>query len=579
MTKHMLPRSLKVPKSIRILAGTLVITALLLLAAGLLAPWIIGQKRAKDFIVTTLQEQAGLELHLEKPLSLRLLPRPSVTLEGVQISMSGKQPPLLEAERIDLALAVTPLFQGQVGAALIRLEKPRITLTRNLDGRLQLPEIQTQKTDSPPAKGEFAAFTPFTGAAIEIADGSLTYTDQAADEVWSLRHLDVLAEAAIQDDILVLPPADISFVVAESPLPLPQNAPIELHANAVYSSGVVDIHELGLRIMDSSLQLKAHGNNLFSAPAFTTEFALHIAPKDFPYEITDNTAADTEQASPAIDCNASLSGDLHTVTLNELVLALGQETLHATGALTLDARPTLQMQVNTAALSWRNVAAAIPMVGVFFRTGETAATAPLAPGELLSWTRDMQVDATVTVDAFTLQKETIRDVTLALQAGEGKLRLTSNAPQDGQAANRGARPVAHLAEGAAGLELEASIDEEATTDVHLQANLEGAELTPLISMFMPSPPPAEGSALAGLELTTRGDTWEKLMNNTSGHLRFAVQDGSITATQGATQEYAPLEFQRIEGDFTISGTGRAATEKEEPESAQTDTQASAQDHQ
>ncbi len=108
-----------------------------LAAALLIAPGFIDWNAYKGEITQRVQAATGRHLDIKGDLSLRLLPAPALSVEGLALeSMTGARVPTMVAlEKARARLALWPLLRGEVQIVELHLVKPVITLERLADGR------------------------------------------------------------------------------------------------------------------------------------------------------------------------------------------------------------------------------------------------------------------------------------------------------------------------------------------------------------------------------------------------------------------------------------------------------------
>jgi len=145
-----------------IIAGTVLAALLLLL---LLVPALIDWSRYKGEVVGHLERALGRSVDIAGPLSLRLLPTPSLTAERVAVAnLPGAEPQdMATVDRLGLRLALLPLLGGRVVVDSLVLDHPQIHLQRLADGRANW-QFHSAEAPAPGAPAE-------AGPAPHPADG------------------------------------------------------------------------------------------------------------------------------------------------------------------------------------------------------------------------------------------------------------------------------------------------------------------------------------------------------------------------------------------------------------------------
>jgi uncharacterized protein involved in outer membrane biogenesis len=115
-----------------------VVAVLVLVVAGLLvAPSFIDWNRYRPMIAQKIGEATGREVTLAGPLSVALLPAPTVTARDVRIANppGAAEPDMVRLAALDVRLAVLPLLSGSIVATSVALDSPAIDLEKFPDGR------------------------------------------------------------------------------------------------------------------------------------------------------------------------------------------------------------------------------------------------------------------------------------------------------------------------------------------------------------------------------------------------------------------------------------------------------------
>ena len=124
----------------------LAIGLILLLTGALVAPMFISWTDYRASIEAQLGSAVGAPVSTAGPITLRLLPTPTLTL-GVLAAGDRAAGPWLRAEGLNLELALTPLLRGEIRISEAQLERPQLELVANEAGDIALP-LPAEATDS-----------------------------------------------------------------------------------------------------------------------------------------------------------------------------------------------------------------------------------------------------------------------------------------------------------------------------------------------------------------------------------------------------------------------------------------------
>src|SRR5262245_49161783 len=103
---------------------------ILLIAAALIAPFFINLNDYKGMIEAQAKQATGRDLKIEGPISLSLLPRPSVSVSGIKFGNApgGTAPNMAEIESATVKVALMPLLSHRAEVTSIVLNRPTIVL-------------------------------------------------------------------------------------------------------------------------------------------------------------------------------------------------------------------------------------------------------------------------------------------------------------------------------------------------------------------------------------------------------------------------------------------------------------------
>ncbi len=121
----------------RKLALLLLVLLILAIGTALLAPSFIDWNAWRDDVAARIEAVTGRAVDIGGDLSVRVLPRPTVSVEGVRLANihGGSAQHMVRVSAIRASLAWAPLLRGQVRVTSVRVIDPVILLERLPDGR------------------------------------------------------------------------------------------------------------------------------------------------------------------------------------------------------------------------------------------------------------------------------------------------------------------------------------------------------------------------------------------------------------------------------------------------------------
>jgi uncharacterized protein involved in outer membrane biogenesis len=168
----------------------------LIIVVALVAPFFVDLNNYKPQIEAQAKAATGRDLKIEGPISLSLLPLPSVSVSGVKFGNApgGSAPNMAEIESATVKVAIMPLLSHRAEITNIVLAKPTIVLEKLKDGTANW---QLNTSGGASTGGTTAAPAPSTAPApagadasaggwdvkidgASIQDGTLIYRDLAA---------------------------------------------------------------------------------------------------------------------------------------------------------------------------------------------------------------------------------------------------------------------------------------------------------------------------------------------------------------------------------------------------------------
>lgn len=178
----------------------------LVLGAALAAPGMIDWDKHKPKIEQAIEDATGYDVAFGGPIKLAVLPFPHVVIEQLAVkipagSTGGEAVDLATLKKADVAVALLPLFTGEVSVNSVSLIEPVIKLQVARDGRqLWMTETLQKKgqagaKSAPATPAERARGKKIALKKLEIENGTLIYSDSRTGKTQSLEKLNALVSA------------------------------------------------------------------------------------------------------------------------------------------------------------------------------------------------------------------------------------------------------------------------------------------------------------------------------------------------------------------------------------------------
>ena len=144
----------------------------------------------KPEIVAEVKKATGRDLVLDGPISLSLLPMPTVTIDGVKFfNVAGaKNPNMVEVKSVTVKPSLGALLTGSIEVGEVTLVEPKIVLEINAEGKPNW-EFAPSVAEAKPAAPKPSSPKPLSLGRLTIENGTLIFSDSKAG-------LSVVAEKA-----------------------------------------------------------------------------------------------------------------------------------------------------------------------------------------------------------------------------------------------------------------------------------------------------------------------------------------------------------------------------------------------
>lgn len=419
-----------------------VLAVLLVLAVAL--PAMIDWSRYKDQIIARAEAATGRPVSISGPVSLRLLPSPAMSAQGITVgNPPGTEGQLATAERLRLRLALLPLMVGRVQISSLELDRPVLRLARLADGR---PNWQLKAED----KAEAPAETPRHATKAEpppapegdqdvpvneliIHQGSITYTSVSGA---SQGLEDINAELAIggrsgpfqAKGDAKLAGTHIAFDTAIDRIAPGRASPASLALHLPGSDDRVEFSGLITRLSEGETL-----RGRLTASAVDVGRTLARLGIDGPVPAGAALAVDSELALSAEE-----------ITATNLTASVGET--RATGAVTatLGQTPQVDVRLNVASLDldkWHSPPAKAPAAAAPTKSSEPSSAATAAKPGGFALPSGAFVSAALSVDTLSWHGQVARQIQLEAALDQGELMIhkaTAQLPGGSAASAEGA---------------------------------------------------------------------------------------------------------------------------------------------
>jgi hypothetical protein len=148
----------------------------ILSVGGLLAlPWLLSRPVVMEILRTDIEQRTGLSLSVEA-WHIRILPSIGLELSQVQARHPGSPAPMFVADRLEMALQWSPLWEGRIVGKDLVIDRPRLTVRRTTNGTWSI-DGRPDATSSSDSTASIAWLQAMRN--VLVVDGAVTLIDDS----------------------------------------------------------------------------------------------------------------------------------------------------------------------------------------------------------------------------------------------------------------------------------------------------------------------------------------------------------------------------------------------------------------
>lgn len=523
--------------------------AALLAIALFVAPWFVGQDVLLHLAQNLARKHGEVELSAD-PMHLRFLPQPSLVAHDVALRRQSEPTggvvpkPILEAERLLVALAVLPLLGGEVEAAHFELVKPKLHLLCDEQGHWNWLPSNARVTGKKALQETSPAldFGPLSRANISITQGHLILEDIPRGATYELQDLDLEATASVLGDKLHVDSLTLSLRASGSSLPWEEPLPLQLlfTASLPLKQGHAAVEHLEANFWGASLSATLHADDVHATPTLQGDVSL-VLPFTTLQRLLGPVAQETPLPRETLDASLTLQGPLENLRLPRIALAVKKEddeppsTLEGSGLLRLTASPAFSCELKGGDFDIS------PVLAVLRKEEEEGKLPLLPPADLFAWSEALSLDADLELASLRALGLRLENLRLSARVKDGSLTL-------GRPDEKNQEPLAQLAGGPLKGSLEAFREGR---DMRFTASLalENADAATLLRPFL-AEQVLTGRCAASLNASAAGAGWPEVLESLQGDIHLRVEQGDFPTL---AEEALVRRFPLLEGNFRIQG--------------------------
>jgi uncharacterized protein involved in outer membrane biogenesis len=153
----------------------------LVVVALVAAPLFIDVNSYKPMIVSEVKAMTGRDLVIDGPISLSILPTPTVSVTGVKFSNvpGSKNASMVEMKSVTVKPSLFGLLAGNIEVSEVTLIEPKIVLEINAEGKPNW-EFAPSVAEAKPVASKPASPKPLSLGRLTIDNGTLIFSDSKA---------------------------------------------------------------------------------------------------------------------------------------------------------------------------------------------------------------------------------------------------------------------------------------------------------------------------------------------------------------------------------------------------------------
>lgn len=153
----------------------------LVVVAAVAAPLLIDVNSYKPMIVSEVKAMTGRDLVIDGPISLSILPMPTVSVTGVKFSNvpGAKNPSMVEMKSVTVKPSLFSLLAGNIEVSEVTLIEPKIVLEINAEGKPNW-EFTPSVAEAKPVAPKPVSPKPLSLGRLTIDNGTLIFSDSKA---------------------------------------------------------------------------------------------------------------------------------------------------------------------------------------------------------------------------------------------------------------------------------------------------------------------------------------------------------------------------------------------------------------
>lgn len=546
---------------LKIFLITLAALVLLVVVAIAVVTLVIDPNDYKDQITDTVKAKTGRELSIPGEIRWSFFPWLGVELGEVRLGNApGFEPETFAAvQQVEVRIKLLPLLFAELEVGQVVLDGLDVTLQRNAQGVSNwadlirpTPAPVAEPPDSEPEAGTGGPpLAALAVAGLEVRQARVVWDDRAAGQYVEVDPLNLeLGQITLGTPIPLQ--ADFRVQSREPKLASSGNLALEItahlerqqivianlqlttetrgpmipgeqarlqlsapHLQADLARQTAEARALSLQAFDLQLQADIEASQIMQAPRYQASLAVQpFSPRQVLQLMQiDIPAMADKHALQQAQLNASLKGDLQSLTVPDLFIRFDESELTGELAVSRFSRPAITYSL---ALNQIDVDRYLPpQAETTTQPGEkktaatpATATAALIPVDLI---RPLDVDGTLRIDRLKAMNLHSSNIRITTRARDGRVRL---------------HPLgAQLYEGNYSGDIKLDVTGD-TPRLNLNENLAGVQIGPLL-MDLWGDDKLRGRTDLALNLSAYGNDPDAIRRTLSGDSRFEVHDAEV----------------------------------------------------